>query len=1070
MRLARILTFLVLVGLAVGTVSASTGGLIIKVTDTEGNPLPGATVKLSSAEKQVKDTASITDKRGTVEFPVLRAGGGYILEVTFPGMRATKLENQRVKLGERTMIPIQLAEEFTEKITVQADRPVVELTESSTATKFSDDFIQDPPAAGRAYQNILTLAPGVQDADGDGNPNVHGSRARDFKAIVSGVSNVDPLTGQRSGDVNMDSIEEMEVIAAGAGVEFGGAQGGFAQIIQKQGGNTFEGVFNFLYSSSDLDGTGALDLPDDRAPQFESLRPSIQVSGPLIKDRLWYRLSHEIVDQELPVNTVGALNVVTIDRQINSDQITWQVSDRNKLIFRFDGNPSETRNFGVSSTQPPEASLFLENLNDVYSVEWTAPYSPQIFVTSQVSWLDGGFRLGPTTSGVPNNCFGVGPGAEFLAGAQCTNLETQETSGSFWRIFDDARQRFAASSDATIYAKKRWLGVSHEFRTGISIENERYVRELTENASAAFFSREPIDPNTGVNLDRVGTVFAQISVPETDRARATGTRWSFFLRDQMRVAQNLTIEVGARIEREVINAEGRSPFDPQAEYDNYVNLINSGVVATTARVQSFTAFEGNDAFVNQLAGILGIPQQQVASFFGPSTNASNQQAVRRRPQDINIENTNISPFLGITWDPWSNGKTKFAVTGRRFFQNLPLLVATRELAPTRATIGLDAPFVTNAAAEGINCPGGQTSCFAVNAIQDVRSTINPAATVNFTDRNLQTPYNDEFTLSFERQLFAETSMKISYVRREFRNQLQDIDANNISGDFGTCLDTTQPGDPVIDFTTGPDGIVDDCTGDFVEPADPNGTGATSGDLVARRNIIERPDGVPDLYKLNPFWNSVIVLGNFNQADYEGLVFELIRRQYRGWELSGSYTWSIAEGNGEDFNQILGNDAATIDDEFGFQSFDQRHVVKVNATTQTPWGVRLGTAITWQSGLPYSLLTQRLSFDTIAPDPSAPDLISTLGTQEGRTRFQYPSGVRNDQRNRPFWNFDFKATKEFRLGRGLNGSVSLDVFNALNDGTYQVYNPDLESGFQVNGINQARRRFGRRYQLSAKLSF
>ena len=42
---------------------------------------------------------------------------------------------------------------------------------------------------------MLTLAPGVQDADGDGNPNVHGSRDRDFKAEVGGVSNVDPLTG-----------------------------------------------------------------------------------------------------------------------------------------------------------------------------------------------------------------------------------------------------------------------------------------------------------------------------------------------------------------------------------------------------------------------------------------------------------------------------------------------------------------------------------------------------------------------------------------------------------------------------------------------------------------------------------------------------------------------------------------------------------------------------------------------------------------------------------------------------------------------------------------------------------
>jgi Ca-activated chloride channel family protein len=67
------------------------------------------------------------------------------------------------------------------------------------------------PQAGRYYQNIITLAPGVHDADGEGAPNVHGSRDRDFKAVVGGVSNVEPLTGQ----FDANSIAEMTVISAG---------------------------------------------------------------------------------------------------------------------------------------------------------------------------------------------------------------------------------------------------------------------------------------------------------------------------------------------------------------------------------------------------------------------------------------------------------------------------------------------------------------------------------------------------------------------------------------------------------------------------------------------------------------------------------------------------------------------------------------------------------------------------------------------------------------------------------------------------------------------------------------
>jgi Ca-activated chloride channel family protein len=100
-------------------------------------------------------------------------------------------------------------------------------------TKFTDEYVQPPPVPGRFYENVLSLAPGTQDADGDGNPNVHGSRTRDFKAEVGGVANVDPLTGQYMSQVDPNPIEEMEAITAGAGVEFSRAQGGFANVVGK---------------------------------------------------------------------------------------------------------------------------------------------------------------------------------------------------------------------------------------------------------------------------------------------------------------------------------------------------------------------------------------------------------------------------------------------------------------------------------------------------------------------------------------------------------------------------------------------------------------------------------------------------------------------------------------------------------------------------------------------------------------------------------------------------------------------------------------------------------------------
>ena len=98
---------------------------------------------------------------------------------------------------ERQRQASALSEEVIERVAVVARSPVVDLESTSTTTKFTDEYIQQLPVPGRFYQNLVTLAPGVQDADGDGNPNVHGSRTRDFKAEVGGVSNVAPLTGAR---------------------------------------------------------------------------------------------------------------------------------------------------------------------------------------------------------------------------------------------------------------------------------------------------------------------------------------------------------------------------------------------------------------------------------------------------------------------------------------------------------------------------------------------------------------------------------------------------------------------------------------------------------------------------------------------------------------------------------------------------------------------------------------------------------------------------------------------------------------------------------------------------------
>src|SRR5215471_5566182 len=59
--------------------------LVGKVSDREGQPLPGATVVLSNDTLAFTQAGTLTDARGDFRFPNLPAGSGYRLTVSLPG-------------------------------------------------------------------------------------------------------------------------------------------------------------------------------------------------------------------------------------------------------------------------------------------------------------------------------------------------------------------------------------------------------------------------------------------------------------------------------------------------------------------------------------------------------------------------------------------------------------------------------------------------------------------------------------------------------------------------------------------------------------------------------------------------------------------------------------------------------------------------------------------------------------------------------------------------------------------------------------------------------------------------
>jgi len=291
-------------------------------------------------------------------------------------------------------------------------------------------------------------------------------------------------------------------------------------------------------------------------------------------------------------------------------------------------------------------------------------------------------------------------------------------------------------------------------------------------------------------------------------------------------------------------------------------------------------------------------------------------------------------------------------------------------------------------------------------------------------------------MGFEREIAPEIALKITFIRRDYRQQLQDHDLNH-------------------SFRRDEKGRFIDTIGAIVTGSGPGGGQPTTSS-----------DSRPDLYINNYYFNQIMKVGNFNEARYRGIEVELVRRLSRRWQFEASYTYSRAIGAAETFQSALGNDPTIEQDEFGYLDYDQRHVVKLNAATYLPGDWQLGTVMNWSTGLPYSIADSFVSFDN-------------ADYAQYRTFYGYFDPItkkfvflhRNTERNRAFLNIDVRAQKALVIGR-MDSKIFLSVENLLNRDDLRITRLEMKNDDSRDGgvtVGQVRR-FGRRFEVGFQFNF
>ena len=462
---------------------AADGSIRVTVRESGGEepPILGATIVLEKEDGSIGQIALQTDENGQTFFPTIEEGSGYKITAAVPGLFAAQVKDDIVVVaGQTSNVTFGMIPEIVETIDVVGEKDLIDIEETTEITTISDDFFSDLPVLGREYQQVLKLAPGFTDFDGDGNPNVHGARDTDFRMEVDGVSNQDPLTGTFSSFINPDAIEEIQIVDVGVDGRSGGAIGGFGRIRLKEGGNDFNGTFNFIFQDSAFtnDGAGGRDPLD-----FGRIQPSVFLSGPVIKDHLTFVVSHEYIKQEEPFGIVGGRGdfVRDFESTRNLDRLTWRASASNKISLTYQSDPFTLEPSEASSIVPPDSSSNVEASPEVFSLQWSATPSPTFQLETTVAFRDNNTTEDPFKSDVVNDCiradtiFLTDPNTDTQ---QCSQVTFGNLRSGTYRIDQEIdNSTWTYRADATQFVDD-FIGGNHSLSFGISIEQNEYERDI----------------------------------------------------------------------------------------------------------------------------------------------------------------------------------------------------------------------------------------------------------------------------------------------------------------------------------------------------------------------------------------------------------------------------------------------------------------------------------------------------------------------------------------------------------------------------------------------------------------
>lgn len=331
----------------------TTSSISGKVTDMDGIVLIGATVKAVHEPSQ-SVYGTNTNSEGFYRISNLRVGGPYTITITYTGYSTLEIKELSLRLGEQERFDVKLNESSvsTEPIIVTAKQGSAGQN-MGTSTNIGVDDINNLPTISRSINDFIRLTP--QSAGYGGGVTIGGVNNR-FNAIyIDGAINNDVFglasSGTNGGQTgispfSLDILDQLQVVLSPYDVSMSGFAGGGINAVTRSGTNEFKATAYNYFKNQNTYGKDngvlaeRLDIERARVNDFIERQYGFSVSGPIIKNKLFFFVNTELQADETPV-PFNANEYTGVDGRVSTNDLD---NLRNHLINTYNYDPGSYGN------------------------------------------------------------------------------------------------------------------------------------------------------------------------------------------------------------------------------------------------------------------------------------------------------------------------------------------------------------------------------------------------------------------------------------------------------------------------------------------------------------------------------------------------------------------------------------------------------------------------------------------------------------------------------------------------------------------------------------------------------